>query len=272
MVNKRQHNEALVSPDDDHKLDANGLTSKQELFAQLWASCGNQAAAYRKAFNVRPDTAPGTVWASASTMAAKPAVRARYDAYREKALEGTITSIREMLQHDYDLATADPNDLVQTLTHNCRHCHGDDFKYQWKDDNEYIAACDVAIEAKVKTLPSDEGGYGFNPLAEPNPACPHCYGGGIPHVVIRDTTKLEGKARALYKGAKVNRWGEIEILMHDQAAAKERVCRILGAYKDTLDLRTPAERAAEAARNKIPDSITADDASRAYLDMLSTNL
>ena len=72
--------------------------------------------------------------------------------------------------------------------------------------------------------------------------------------IIADTTKLTGKARKLYAGAKQDRFGCIEIKMHDQDKAREMVGRMLGAFNDKLDLRTPEERAKSEAKARLPDN------------------
>lgn len=259
-----------AAPDDDAHLAVGDapLTNKQELFAQFLAETGNQAAAYRKAYNVGERTLPATIWASASRIAALPAVRARVKVLQEQAALETVVSIREALQWQLDIATADPNEIVRVVARCCRYCHGVNFGYQWKDDTEYVEAMAKACDDPTATMPSDAGGYGYNGALEPNPICPHCYGVGVEQTIVADTTKLTGKARKLYKGAKQDRFGAIEVLLHDQKAAWEMVCRMLGAFNDKLDLRSPEERAKAEAKTKLPDNVTEDEAAKAYLKLL----
>lgn len=258
---------ANVTPDDDAELPGEKLTARQERFAELWAELGNQSAAYRGAYNVGEKTPPHVIWVRGSETAAIPKIRARYEQLKEKALEKTIVTIREALQWQYDIATADPADLVRTVVRCCRHCHGINYKYQWRDDDEYISACVLALDTKGMP-PLDTGGYGFDGTLPPNSACPHCYGAGHEVTIIADTTKLVGKAKKLYAGAEQDRYGKIKIKMHDQQAAWEKVCRMIGAFDDKLDLRTPAQRAAEMERAKLPDNVTAEEAGKAYLSLL----
>ena len=258
---------ATCAPDDDAHVEAESLTPKQAAFAAAWAETGNQAAAYRKAYSVGERTLPQTIWAAASRLAAHPGVRARYKMLVEQATLDTIVSIREMLQLELDIATADPNEIVRVVQRCCRYCYGVGFRYQWKDDSEYLAAVVKALDDE-ENPPSDEGGYSFRGELEPNPLCPHCYGVGHAETIVADTTKLTGKARKLYKGAKQDRFGAIEVLLHDQSAARERVCRMLGAFNDKLDLRTPEERAKAEAKTRLPDNVTAETAAKAYLSLL----
>jgi phage terminase small subunit len=257
------------APDDDvHLAVGDTLTAKQDLFARWLAETGNQAAAYRKAYNVHERTLPQTVWVCASRVAALPQVRARVRHYQDLATLDTIMSVRELFKHCVDIATADPNEIARVVHRCCRYCHGVDFQYQWKDEDEYIAECAKLAEDPKATMPSEAGGYGFNGALEPNPICPHCYGVGHEQVVIADTTQLTGKARKLYKGAKQDRFGCVEVFMHDQDKARELVGRMLGAFNDKLDLRTPEERAKAEARAKLPENVTEDQAAKAYLQLL----
>jgi phage terminase small subunit len=266
MENVRQQL-ATLNADDVDFIEGPTLTAKQERFAQVWARTDNQSAAYREVY-AHEGTLPTTVWANSSRIAALPQVKARYHVLHEEAANETLLSLREALQWQIDIATADPNELVRVVADNCRHCHGIDYGYQWKNEDEYIDACVVAQDKNSKTTPTDVGGYGFVGNAAPNPTCPHCYGCGVERTVISDTTKLTGKARKLYAGAEQDRFGVIKIKMHDQTAAWDKVLRMRGAYNDKLDLRTPEQRAAETARAKLPDNITIEDASKAYIDLL----
>jgi phage terminase small subunit len=252
------------SPLDDHDAVGDACTAKQDTFARVWAETGNQSAAYRKAYDVHPDTLPGTVWSNASRIAALPCVRRRYEEIRQQLALETVISVRDALQWQLDIATADPNEIAYIAKRACRHCYGVEHRYQWTDDDEYLAACVAAIDGK-KDCPSDAGGYGYTRAKDPVATCPHCLGNGVTENVLNDTRNLSGKARKLYKGVDIKN-GELVVLMHDQKAAWEMVCRMLGAFNDKLDLRTPADRAAAA---KMPDDVGERDAARAYLAMLS---
>lgn len=259
-----------AAPDDDgHAGTADSpLTAKQELFARFLAETGNAAAAYRKAYSVGDRTLPQTVWRSASAISALPQVRLRVRHYQELATLETVLTIREAFQWCVDVATADPNEIVRVVQRCCRYCHGLDFGYQWKDDSEYIDAAAKACEDPEAKMPSDAGGYGYNGALEPNPICPHCYGVGVEQTIITDTTKLTGKARKLYAGAKQDRFGAIEVKTHDQKAYMEMALRMLGAFNDKLDIRTPEERAKVEAKQRLPENVTEEQAAKAYLTLL----
>jgi hypothetical protein len=261
---------AAPAPDDDSHSTAPTLTAKQEAFAQAWAKTGNKAAAYRLAYTVHDRTLPNTVWANASRMAALPKIEARYKELVEQAALETVISIREALQWQLDIATANPNELTRVVLRNCRYCRGVDHGYQWKSPAEFQDAEVKALDEEAKSLPSEEGGYGFDGALEPVATCTACFGCGIPQTIVSDTTKLTGKALRLYAGVEEDRFGAIKIKTHDQDAAWERVLRMLGAFKDSLDLRTPADRAREAEGFKLGADLTEEQASKAYLALLGS--
>jgi Terminase small subunit. len=266
----QRSNVALVmpAPDDPEYAAAAACTPKQEIFARTWAETGNKAAAYRAAFNPGPRTLPGTIWGSASTMSRLPQVLALYKVITHQAMLETIMTVRELFQLQVDIATADPTEIVKVVSRCCRHCYGQDHAYQWRDISEYTNECVVALD-KQQMPPTDLGGYGFNGALEPVLTCPHCLGVGITHTEITPSDKLTGKARKLYAGAKEDRFGAIEVKLHDQQKAAELAGRILGAFNDKLDLRTPAEREKDEEQKRISKNVTAEDAARAYLSLVS---
>lgn len=249
--------------DDDSGSVGEQCTPKQEAFARAWAETNNQAAAYRMVYTVHERTLPNTVWACASRLAAVPCVRKRADEHRQQLALETIMTVREAFAWQIDIATADPNEIAYVAKRACRHCYGIDHAYQWKTDDEYMTACVEAMDAG-KIPPTDEGGYGYTRGADPALDCPHCLGQGTPENVINDTRNLTGKARKLYKGIDIKN-GELVVTMHDQSKAWEMACRILGAFNDKLDLRTPADR---QNATRIPEGLSEQDTARAYLSML----
>ncbi len=145
----------------------------------------------------------------------------------------------DVLRRWWDIANADPNEIIQYRRTCCRHCHGIDHAYQWKDAEEYKRALAVAAADEKGTdesLPTDEGGYGFNQTLDPHPACPHCYGEGYGEVFATDTRKLTGSARLLYDGVKISDRGGFEVKTLDRAKALENVARHLGMFKERMEV------------------------------------
>lgn len=267
MSNARTNNPFANAPaaDDDFDSSFAGdvLTSKMEAFAAAWARTGNKAAAYREAYNVHPHTLPNSVWKNANRVASLAKVQRRYDELMRQASLETIVTIRELLQLEWDIATADPNEIAYIAKRACRYCYGINHRYQWVDTEEHFEACVKALD-EGKKPPSDAGGVGYTRGLEPADDCPHCLGLGIEETVLNDTRKLTGKARRLYAGLDYKN-GQWVVKLHDQIKAREQVGRMLGAFKDALDLRTPAEK---TQGSKIPDGLSEQEAARAYLGML----
>ena len=151
----------------------------------------------------------------------------------------------DVLQKLWNVATADPNELIEIRRDSCRHCYGADFGYQytqgeWEEIQiQYTAACEraVLIKQPVPDEPDLRGGLGFNKLMPPMPGCPECFGEGIEDVVIKDTRTLSPAALELYAGAKVTKTG-IEILTHSRDKNLELIGRHLAMFTDKFDHRS----------------------------------
>lgn len=99
------------------------------------------------------------------------------------------------------IAGADPNELIRHERRPCGQCYG----------------------------VTEDGHHLGNSVRDPDPRCPQCLGEGRGTIVIGDTTKLSHDAAALYAGVKTTKDG-IEIKMHDQMAALEKLGRHLGVF------------------------------------------
>jgi phage terminase small subunit len=199
-----------------------------------------------------------------------PGVRERVRELHAEAAQRAIVTVAEVLRMNFELATANPADVVRVSEHACRHCHGVDGLYQWRDQDEFANACaaelDAAAEAKrVPRLPSDAGGYGYTVHRLPNPECEECAGVGQPRVHITDSSKLTGPAAKLVKSVKQDRFGAITVELRDQDKALSELARILGAYKDGLALTMPPKPADGVA---IPAELPAAKVAEAYLQLV----
>lgn len=170
---------------------------------------------------------------------AKPHVFAAVEAAKAKRAEVTQITAEMVLARWWLIATADPNELIQHRRVNCRNCYGEDHHYQWKDADEYAAACAHALKEGI-TVPHDDGGYGYNPTLSPHARCPVCFGEGHAQVFAQDTKHLSPAAQALYAGVKQTKEG-LEIKTHDQLKALDNVARHLGMFNDKLTLKGDPE-------------------------------
>lgn len=125
-------------------------------------------------------------------------VKAAIDSAIAKHAANVGVSAEWVIKRLFLIAGADPNELIQHRRTACRACHG-----------------------------GDE--LGRKSLREPDRDCLACSGQGAGTIVIADTTKLSPEANALYAGIKTTKDG-IEIKMHDQMAALEKLGRHLGIF------------------------------------------
>jgi len=238
---------------------AGGLTPNMEVFAVGLASGLSQAEAYRKAYPSSLKWPDKTVWSKASELAANGKVSGRVKELLEKACEENQITVDKVLKRMWDIATADPNDIMQYRLECCRHCYGKDHHYQWRNEDEFFKAEQEALahrdaaelmqsKRKSKTseplrdvdIPHDLGGYGFDPSLSPHAKCPNCDGKGKPSVFINDTRHLKGPAKVLYAGVKQTAQG-IEIKVHDQAAHLLSVAKHLNMFTENLNVKDTTE-------------------------------
>lgn len=127
-------------------------------------------------------------------------VRAAIDAAIEKQKARTEVTADWVLRRLFLIAGADPNELIQHRRIACRDCH---------DGNDDVDRTDL--------------------MRAPDRDCHGCHGRGVGYVHVCDTTKLSEGANALFAGVKTTKDG-IEIKMHDQMAALEKIGRHLGMF------------------------------------------
>lgn len=165
-------------------------------------------------------------------------VQAAIQQAMNKRAERTEITSDMVLQRWWDIATADPNDIIHMRRVCCRHCYGKDHEYQWRDEKEYKQAVQMAIrsakEGEIPAIPSDSGGYGFGRLLAPAQSCPYCSGEGNAELHVEDTRKLGSKAALLYAGIKQTQNG-IEIKFQDQGKALENVAKHLGMFVERTE-------------------------------------
>lgn len=217
-------------------------SAKQKLFVKEYLVDLNATqAAIRAGYSVKTANEQG------ARLLANVSVQEAIQEAMNKRSERTEITAEMVMQRWWDIATANPNDLIHTRRLACRYCYGIGHQYQWLDEEEFTEAYRQALdraesESKkqdmpIETiLPTDEGGYGYDRLADPHPECPKCRGEGRLDLHIEDTRKLQGGARLLYAGVKETKVG-VEVQMHDQMKALENVARHLGMFKDKLDVK-----------------------------------
>jgi phage terminase small subunit len=145
---------------------------------------------------------------------------------------------RRVRQAAYDIATADPTQIISVRRCNCRWCWGLNHEYQrtdWeleRDLNRFIAANRQGITF------NEMGGGGFVKSRDPNPECPICLGDGEEVVRITDFRKLSARQKNLISGIKVGKGGVVtEIKFHDKVQAINIFAKIAGMITEKKVLR-----------------------------------
>lgn len=170
----------------------------------------------------------------------KSRVAAAIQAAKAARADRTKITIDTVLERFWDIATADPRELVEYRRTCCRYCHGKDFDYHRTQGEmkRARASFDAAQskktvkEAKESVEVFDElGGVGYDPRKSPHADCPECWGEGVERAFIHDTRHLSPAAVRLYAGVRQMKDG-VEVKMHDQQAALINVGRHLGMFGD----------------------------------------
>lgn len=220
---------------------ASQLTPKQRAFCEQYLIDLNATQAA-----IRSGYSPKTANEQAARLMADQAVRAEIQRLADARSADLSIEAKDVLRILWDIATADPNEIVQHRRACCRYCHGRGHRYQRTpaEREQALASHESRIadlhangkEPKESEAVFDEhGGVGFDPRRDPHPDCPECHGEGVADVFVPDTRVLTGAARTLYAGVKQTKDG-IEIKMHDRTRAAELVGKHLRLFTEKLEL------------------------------------
>jgi hypothetical protein len=209
-----------------------GLSQKQEAFAQAYVRLGSVVDAYVEAYATRSTTNRNSLRSTAYNTLKHPAVARRVAALQAAAAAGSITSTAELVDALAEMAEADLNELCTLTVGACRHCWGKGGARHWRDVDEYTLALARAID-RHEPLPDEHGGYGYRNDREPNADCNECHGCGVPRVRFTNTADVSRGARRLLKGIELHADGTPKRLhFHDQLAIRTELHRLLGMHVD----------------------------------------
>lgn len=214
------------------------LTAKQKRFVEEYLVDFNATqAAIRSGYSKK------TAGVIGDETLKKPYIQAAVTAAQAELSKRTEITQEMVLERFWQIATADPNELMQHRRVACRFCHGKGHAYQWINEAEHKRACDEEIAQARKDdrpafPPSKAGGFGYTTGNRPHSDCPNCFGDGHSHVHFNDTRDLKGSAALLYAGAKLTKDG-LELKTQDQGKALENVARHLGMFKEKVELSGP---------------------------------
>lgn len=200
---------------------------------------GKAGPSYRK---MRPDVTEGTANTQAWHLLREQQISDAVRVARRTIGADVLMEARDVVREWVDVATANPADLMRVVHRACRHCHGAGFGYFWRDEEEYAAACQAALDAVKGTdaapsIPDCSGGFGFKAWHTVNPDCPECGGEGRRDVFLQDTDKLSAKTAKLFAGLVVRKDGGIEVKTRDQDAALRNLAQYLGMLTQDVKLK-----------------------------------
>lgn len=251
------------------------LSPDEERFAEQLAHGKKPARAYFLTFGGQEPVDYDTCERRGHSLARKPAIRYRMRQIKaemaQEAADLAKIDVPYVLKKFLLMAQADPNELISVRVGSCRYCHGDGHGYQWTQA-EYLKALEdwertAPTMATPPPMPNIAGGLDFDRTRDPHPECPECHGLGVERIELRDTTELSEAAALLYQGAKVTKDG-VQVLMVDRLKAWESVARILGAFKDSVDVNAKVNAAVQAVHQAVANP---EDAQRAYLAMIAND-
>lgn len=213
------------------------LTRRQEAYARSVAAGMSYAEAFRDAGLVASTS--GSRSAQIAILNRTPHVRARITELRARADQETVSTIAERMAWLRLIVQADPEELSRLVRDPCDLC--------WPD-------AEIARAWAAHFAPTEfhEERPALPDTTKPRHACQRCRGEGFTRVVLSPTEDWSPAARALYKGAKQNEKGVIEISTHDQVAAAEMLNKLQSAYV-TRSLNLNANVAVHAARDASPE-------------------
>lgn len=210
------------------------LTEKQEAYCAARQTMRPRDA-YVATYDIREGTLPQSLVMGAHNVECLPHIQARIRELRDAAASPFVLDRGRVIKKLLNIAFADIGELADYRRSACRRCHGEGHEYHWRDEHEYAAACDEALERKGANLPSAAGGFGYRADLPPVDECPQCDGEGEARVFLADTRSISGPARDLIKGFKMTRNGP-ELVLHDQAAALSELANMLGLTRNDLTL------------------------------------
>lgn len=171
------------------------LTAKQEAFvAEYLIDLNATQAAIRAGYSEKTASSQG------ERLLRNVEVQAALSEAQKDRSERTAITADRVLRRWWEIATADPNDVILHRIVCCPKCYG---------EAQYDKRRPVNVD------------------------CTECHGDGVGEVVAADTRKLTGSAKALYAGAKQTAQG-IEIKLRDQDKALELVAKHLGMFQEKL--------------------------------------
>jgi phage terminase small subunit len=214
------------------------LSPAHQRFAQEFIVDLNGTKAYQRVY---PDAQYDSARTEASRLLANPNIRREVQRLLdERAVVTGITADRVLCKW-WEMATADPRELVEVRVGSCRHCWG--MYHQWQyTEREWEKVLSDHVHAEVKrrkvegerfearTCP-EKGGIGYTPNRPPNADCPECHGDGEPRAIIKDMANASPGALALFGGIKYDKAGNLIVAIND---ARQQALKLVAEHLNML--------------------------------------
>lgn len=208
------------------------LTAQQKILVTTYLETGDKTKARKAA---------GLQYSGMDPFRAVNVRRALNHAMRPAFDKAGIT-FEKHFEYVCSIAYGDPKEISETVKVNCRHCHGVNHEYQWteqeykKELNKQIKDFKFARDIKDARITQDrledegfippalDGGFGFNPWAEPHESCPECGGQGEDKIYVHP----DAASHPLFAGASYDKQGNIVIKYRDQDGMLKHVSELMG--------------------------------------------
>jgi hypothetical protein len=195
----------------------------------------------------RSGYSPHTADAIAAENLRKPHIVAAIADIQAKRLAGSLVSAEKIEKRLWDIARADPRDLISMRRVCCRFCYGKDGLYQETPAERH--ARKTKYEDKLRAIPmskwkefppfDDLGGVGYDKRKPINLDCLQCFGEGDMDPSVSDTRYLTDAAAGLYAGIEIMPGGGIKVKMHDPVKAMDMLGKRFGMWSDKEDPNKP---------------------------------
>lgn len=195
------------------------LTPKQQRFVEEYLTDLNATQAA-----IRAGYSEKTAAEQAHQLLQKTSLASAIVEAQAKRSERTEITQDMVLTELWQIASADPNELIQWRRGACPKCWGDPAPVAESLEGQPHGGALKRAKAQDAEIP----------VTEPNPDCESCKGEGAGRAYVFDTRFLTGPARKLYAGVKVSKQG-LEVKMHDRSLALRLVGQHLGMFKTQVE-------------------------------------
>lgn len=227
-----------MNEEPEETVELQALTEKEAAFVRQYTTHWNGAKAAREA-GYETENARHVAFELRTKLHIKAAIEIELEKQRA---ENALTK-EKLVEKLWSMASADPRELIDLQRVNCRHCWGEGHRYQYTPHEMAVRRADHEKKNRG-SLPGDDdgfdygGGVGFRKGREPNPECPECDGLGNDLIVAKDMRDLSPQALSILAGVKVTKEG-LQVQMHDQMAAIDKLGRHFGMFVDRKVLENP---------------------------------